>query len=285
MRATAQAADALLDARQHEEPFGTVGHGRLLLRIMEDTFPTARLADAYFRNLEQVLRSRPKRARPGRIVIGLGSGRSGSTSLTALLATIPDSCSTHENPPLIDWTPHEAEVRFHIRRLGMLADHYSVVADVSHWWLNALDTVLEAFPDALAIGLFRNADKCAQSFMRVKGHGRGSFNHWAPAGNGVWRPSVWDRSYPSYPLPHDAGTNPDRVKYEMITRYVRDYNDRLKALATRRPDRIVLAPTEEFGAPAMQARILRCIGASGTPLRQKLNARTVDDGMSEAYTF
>lgn len=285
MAATERNAANLFQSRQHEEPFGSVGRGRLLLRMIEDTFPTPLLTDEYFRNLEHLLRLMPRRSEPGKIVIGLGTGRSGSTSLTALLGTVSDSCCTHENPPLIGWAPHAAEIAFHIRRFQLLADHYAVVADVSHWWLNALETLLAHFPDAKAVGLFRNLDKCVVSFMRIKGYGRGSFNHWAPRGNGIWKPNVWDRTYPTYPLDGDAAADPDRVKQEMITRYVIAYNDRLREYAERRPDQVMLVATEDFGTPDIQQSVLERIGASGMPLKQKLNVRSTEDGMSEDYTF
>ena len=87
--------------------------GHLILDIIQDTFPTEALTRAYFENLDSLLEQRPVRRTPGTIVIGIGSGRNGSTSLAGLLSTIEGSCCTHENPPLMCWTPRAEETRFH----------------------------------------------------------------------------------------------------------------------------------------------------------------------------
>src|ERR1700760_1078087 len=84
---------------------GTIARSRLILDIIQETFPTEELSKAYFENLDILLRYRQRLRTPGRIALGIGSGRSGSTSLAAMLATIAGSCCTHENPPLISWKP------------------------------------------------------------------------------------------------------------------------------------------------------------------------------------
>jgi hypothetical protein len=285
-RAAAEsAAERLFEARQEERPLGTVGRSRLLLRIIENSFPTERLSSEYFQNLGVLFRSKPRRLTPGKVLIGVGSGRSGSTSLAALLATIDESCCTHENPPLIYWTPDDAQIQFHIRRLKLLADHYAVVSDVSHWWLNVLDTIFEHFPESKVVGLFRDVDQCAESFMHIKGSGRHSLNHWAPYGNGVWRPHIWDLTYPSYQPPNYCIEQPDRAKREMIVRYIDDYNARLKEQAVHYPERIVLVRTEELSDPAVQMMILNLAGGTGKPLKHKLNAGTVTDGEDDEFIY
>ena len=220
-------ADEMFHRREREQPSGTIDRGRLLLEIMEAWYPTPTLEDAYFANLELMLRGRVKLSCPGRLVLGLGTGRSGSTTLAALLATVDRACCTHENPPLIFWEPDRAQTEFHIRRFQLLGEYYSLIADVSHWWLNVLDTFFQHFPNSRAVGLVRDTDDCVKSFMRVKGYGRGSLNHWVSHGNGIWVTSSWDPAYPSYPVPAYAQDAVDRAKLELIRRYVGEYNDQL----------------------------------------------------------
>lgn len=264
---------------------GTVGRSRLILRIIENAFPTERLSSEYFRNMDVLLQTKPKRAAPGKVMLGIGSGRSGSTSLAALLGTVDGSCCTHENPPIIDWTPNQAQIQFHIRRFRILADYFSLVADVSHWWLNTLDVFFEHFPESRVVGLFRDVDACTRSFMNVKGSGRGTLNHWAPHGNGIWSATAWDRAYPTYPVPDYAEKEPDRAKYEMIARYVQDYNSQLEQRAARYPERLVLAPSESLSEPAIQQMILGLAGAPGKPSKLRLNMRNVADGEAEEFIF
>lgn len=259
-------------------PLGTVARSRFILDILQETFPTDMLVSAYFENLDLMFRQEPVRRVPGKVVIGLGTGRSGSTSLAQILSTMEDSRSTHENPPLISWTPEPEEVRFHIRRFGRLSAHFAVIADVSHWWLNAIDNVFDHFPDGKAIGVFRNPDACVRSFMKIKGSGHGSCNHWVPHDNGIWAPARWDSTYPTYGVPPHAWRNPDEAKVELISRYVREYNFSMTSLAKRFPNNVVLVKTEDLNDPFTQKLIFDFVGARGKFRKVRHNAGTTGDG-------
>jgi hypothetical protein len=278
-------ADEIFHRRESEQPLGTIDRSRLLLEIIEAWYPTPALEHAYFANLELILRGREKLSCPGQLVLGLGSGRSGSTTLAALLATVDRACCTHENPPLIFWKPDEAQIEFHIRRFRLLCEYHSLTADVSHWWLNVLDTVFQHFPNSRAVGLVRDADECAKSFMRVKGYGRGSLNHWAPHGNGIWTTSSWDPAYPSYPLPAYAQEAVDRAKFDLIRRYVGEYNDRLAAVAQHLPDRTLLLRTEELNRAATQKRIFEFADVQGRFVKLNLNVRDFSEGRHADFRF
>jgi len=259
---------------------------RRLLEIAEVSYPTHELAAEYFANLEITLADRPRLEEPGRIVIGLGPGRCGSTSLSAMLGTVPDSCCTHETPPPISWTPRGEQIAFHLKRFALLADHHALVSDVSHWWLNAIDEVFARFPDARAIGLVRDPEDCARSFMPVQGVGRGTFNPWAPPRNGLWRAGHWDASYPTYPLASYAARDPDRAKLELIRRYVAEYNQQLETLARRAPERIKLVRTEDLSDDGVQAEIFQFARARGRISEWRLNARgAIADGKRRQIKF
>jgi hypothetical protein len=269
-------AGCMFAAYRSDPAPGTIARSRLILDIIQETFPTEELTKAYFDNLDVLLHYRQPLRTPGRIVLGIGSGRSGSTSLAAMLATVGGSCCTHENPPLISWVPEPEELQFHLLRFRRLMAYHPLVADVSHWWLNVVDPVFAAFPGAQVIGTFRATESCAGSFLR--GAGRGSYNHWAPHGNGIWSAARWDPVYPTYPVPEHAALNPDRTKFEMIARYVQEYNDALHALAQRFPARVLLAPTESLDDEARQSAIFDFIGTNGTVADKRLNVGTTDDG-------
>ncbi len=277
-------ARVLLELQADRFPLGTVERGRHLLSIIGDAFPIPALRTAYFANLSALLRHRPIRAQPGRVVLGLGSGRCGSTTLTALLATVAESCCTHENPPLVYWPPLPEQVDFHLERFALLSRSFALVFDSAHWWLNAIDAIVERFPDAKVIGLHRELAACARSFQQRKAFGPGSINHWAPPGNAIWRTNIWDPVYPSFPLSERAETDPDGAKLAGITRYIRDYNDRLAALGAADPERVLLIATEQLAHAEAQRRIFDFVGATGTASRIALNAGTVADGGS-AYFF
>jgi hypothetical protein len=81
-----QLAERLFEPHQIEFSGGTVERARLLLDIIQESFPTDALTSAYFDNLDLLLGVRRRRPVPGNIVVGLGSGRNGSTSLASVLA-------------------------------------------------------------------------------------------------------------------------------------------------------------------------------------------------------
>jgi hypothetical protein len=257
---------------------GTLARSRRILDIIQETFPTEELTNAYFENLDALLRYRQPLRTPGRIVLGIGSGRSGSTSLAAMLATVDGSCCTHENPPLISWTPEPEEIEFHLLRFRRLDSYHPLVADVSHWWLNVMDLFFAEFPEARVMGTFRAVESCAASFMRIKGSGRGSYNHWVPYDNGTWAAARWDPAYPTHAVPEHAALDPDGVKLELIARYVREYNDAMHASAQRFPDRMMLVHTESLDDEAAQNAIFDFVRLQGTVARTRLNVGTTDDG-------
>ncbi len=131
-------AEHLFRRHRNIPPLGTAERGRLILDIIQETFPTERLARAYFENLDSLLDAKPVQRTPGQIVIGIGSGRNGSTSLAKILSTIEESCCTHENPPLMCWSTQPQEVRFHIERLKRLPRCVHGVGDAGYWVYHAI---------------------------------------------------------------------------------------------------------------------------------------------------
>jgi hypothetical protein len=271
-------AERLFRPHRNDPPLGTAERGRLILDSIQETFPIETLSHAYFENLDDLLKAKPVRRTPGNIVIGIGSGRSGSTSLAEMLSTIEGSCCTHENPPLMCWTPHPEEVRFHLKRLQRLAGYFPVVVDVAHWWLNAVPEVLAQLPSSRVIGVTRDVESCARSFLNIKGTGVGSCNHWVPYGNGIWSAERWDPTYPTYALPDQAYHDPDAAKYQLMMRYVREYNASVRALALRWPAKFMVLKTEDLSDPTAQRDLFDFVGASGAIKNLRLNIGTTKDG-------
>jgi hypothetical protein len=273
-----------LELSANDHPIGSIARGHQLLRIGEEGFPIPKLQAAYFENLELLLKQKARLASPGRPVVGLGSGRCGSTSLTAIMAGVEGSCSTHENPPMIYWPPEKEQLEFHFRRTSLLIEFFPLVFDASLWWLPALSSFFEYFPTAKAIGLYRDVQSCAQSFLQNKGTAWGSVNHWVAPANGIWRANLWDPTYPTYPLPQDADANPDGAKLRLITRYVEEYNTELFALGKQLPERFMLVRMEELNDFSIQNRIFDFIGLPGRASQAVLNVGTAHEG-ADAYWF
>jgi len=78
-------------------------------------------------------------------------------------------------------------------------------------------------------------------------------------------------------MPEGAAGDPDMVKLAMIRHYIADYNERLRALAERWPERVLLVATESLSDGATQQRIFAFLGLVGTPAAVALNVGTVAD--------
>src|SRR5262249_14286751 len=136
------------------------------------------------------------------------------------------------------------------------------------------------------VGAIRDVDGCARSFMRIKQrYGWWSWNHWVPYGNGIWSPHLWDPTYPTYSIPVESYKDPDRAKYGLIVRYIREYHAQLAVWATRLPRQVMLVRTEELNEPAIQRRIFDFAGACGRVSKINLNASSLTDSKSEEVTF
>ena len=256
-------AATMFAAREANFAGGTAGRAQYILYTMALSLPSKALVDAYFENLQEFLRPYPKLDRPGRVVLGLGTGRCGSTTLSAAFRDRPGLCGTHENPPYVNWTPLAAQVDFHVRRFQLLTQYFSVVFDAAHWWLNLQQRIFAAFPDSKLIGLVRETDSCVSSILKFQGRGAGSLNYYATPHNGLWRPGLWDPTYPSYSVPAGVLPGSDEAfatKRAMITQYVADYNRELTALADRHPQRVLIVRTEALNAPETNQRLSDFVG-------------------------
>jgi hypothetical protein len=258
----ASLADLIFDNHQAEFPPGSMERALFLLRTMDISFASHRVIDAYFENLEAMLQERERLETPGLVVLGLGSGRSGSTTMASLLGTIPGAKSTHENPVLVFWNPHPQQVEFHLRRFRLLSAYFPVVADCSVWWINLLETVCQALPTTKAIGVYRETEACVRSwsFGNIKDVMAPSYNPWAMPHNGIWHTYRGDPGFPHFELPENVSSNPEAARENLIRRYVKDYNNRLKTLAERMPERLLLLRTEELSDSSTLRKISQFIG-------------------------
>lgn len=110
-------------------------------------------------------------------------------------------------------------------------------------------------------------------------------NCWAPPRSRVWRSDVWSLAFPRYPLPEDFRRDPDAAKRQGLTRYVTEYNERMRALAAREPGRVLLLRTEELDDPATRRRMGDFLGVEVGAAPVRLNIQTTSDSHAAAYQF
>ena len=277
--------DTLYERYERSFPLGTIERQQFILNTIGMSFPSECLSAAYFDNLGLLLRNRVRRVTPGKVVLGLGTGRSGSTSLAAILRTVDGALATHENPPMVYWQPMTQQLRFHMRRFGVLRDYFPLVSDGAHWWLKSLDAFFEAFPDGKAIGLVRDTEATLNSGLRIQSRNQNS-NQWAAPHNHIWHCDAWHPTFPIYDVPKDAKRNKDSVKRDLARRYIVEYNETLQAISASQPERLLVVRTEELDAPATRQKISDHIGCPVASEAVRLNnAGSLDDSAEGVNWF
>lgn len=274
--------DMMYDNAEHRYPLGSVERGRLIMQILQKSYASSRVTDAYFLNLRALVVQWEMRDTPGQIVFGLGPGRCGSTTLAAILHSADSAVSTHENPPWIFWEALPRQVQFHVDRFHIFSQYFSLVADCSSWWLNVIDKMFDAFPKSKAIGLQRDYEACIRSWMGVLPE---DVNCWVAPYSGIWRSHVWDPIMPHFGLPEGASHEPMWAKEQLVRRYVSSYHERLSALSKRWPERVLLLHTEELDVPATRRRISEFIGqrVDTSPIHLNIAVTTDIPSVDDAY--
>jgi len=208
----------------------------------------------------------------GRLVLGIGTGRSGSTSFTKLLSLQPGTYASHEHPPHLPWLPDQGRFRFHIRRFRMLLSILTCTADVSHWWLPYLEQLLGEFPDARIVVLKRDRHETIRSFESILGPEGAGQNHWVDHGGIGWQRNRWDSCFPKYPA---AGRS------EAIGLYWDEYYTKAHKLSEQYPENILVRDTSELDDIEAQEKILFFCGFRNplTVRDLKLNKGNTVDGV------
>ena len=207
----------------------------------------AQRADQPTRNDERWGRNDDQASAP-RIVIGLGTGRCGSSSLTALLDAQPGCSITHESRPVLRW--QETERAIDDKLADLVARRARIVGDVCHTWLPHIERVLERFESAVAICLSRDRTATVESLLR-KTEGR---DHWSASRPPGRRASYWDPRFPTYDLCD---------KRAAIARYWDEYDAAAAELQARFPERFRVFSTDALNSESGVAELLAFAGVEG----------------------
>lgn len=150
------------------------------------------------------------------IIIGLGTGRCGTLSLSKLLDGCSNLHSIHEKEMdiLLPWVFNGKSFA---RKVVQLKAPTKSIAEIAFFYLPYTSFLKQEFPNIKFICLRRNKSQTIDSFMETTG----TDNHWAFPENKEWtRNSRWDQCFPKY---QDTYT-----KQECITRYYDEYYDMAK---------------------------------------------------------
>ena len=208
------------------------------------------------------------------LVIGLGTGRSGTVSLSKFLNTHEGIRMFHEGiinktrRKTFKWQGEDNDVVSWIRLLKSEFPDAMVLGDVGFYYLQYVDSLVEAFPDVQFIVMERNKAEVVESFMK-KTRGR---NHWKNH-NGLWwrKNPEWDKSFPKYRL---------LSKRKAVAKYWDEYNTTVSSLMTKYPNRFLLVRLEDFNSAGTRNAILDFLRFEGerhiaSPIKANASDSTV----------
>lgn len=146
-------------------------------------------------------------------ILGLGTGRCGTVSLTTLLSEQDDTNISHELEPHLDWTFNENQIRSRFDII-IKRSHF-FVGDISFYNLNYVDYISDRCKELnislKILHIYRSKEQVVSSYMN-KTAGR---NHWSIHNNTTWKTDdVWDKCYPKYNT---------ASKKEAISKYCEEY--------------------------------------------------------------
>jgi len=180
-------------------------------------------------------------------VIGIGTGRCGSTSLARLLDAQEGAAVTHEHAPVLGRTSRTSADRAPIRRLREQQRRHRLAGDVAHWWLPRLEALAEVFPALRVVVLKRDRQATVESFARVMAGAGGATPVWGGNRAAIGPHDIWRSTHPP--------SEPMEVR-EAVGRYRdRCYDEAERTLARSGLAHRAVA-TESLGAPETQRAVL-----------------------------
>lgn len=128
------------------------------------------------------------------IVIGLGTGRCGTVSLSKLLDLQDDSHVTHESEPRLPWKVDEELLLRKLRYFSSIKK--SLVGCVAFYYLPYVELINRYFDGNVRfVCLKRDKEATVSSYLKKVG----KRNHWVEHDGSVYAlDPVWDRCYPKY---------------------------------------------------------------------------------------
>lgn len=179
------------------------------------------------------------------MVFGLGSGRSGTSSLAEMLGRQPDVVATHERFTKLPWVHDRDHYLGAAMRLGNV-EWGGLLVDVAWYWLAYVERLAADFPEAKFIVMQRDVDEVAASFDKPKRF---------PIGGEVTGETYDFKSgFPNY-----AGLGLTRL--EALRRYAVEYNEEVERLyGVLGEERMVVLDVEDLNDVRRMDEVMRWAG-------------------------
>ena len=191
-----------------------------------------------------------------KLIIGLGTGRCGTTSLSVFLNAQEKTKVLHEGHDgkdyhLLPWYNAETLVLLWLDSLTQSNTANDYYGDVMLYFLPYVEFIMSKFSNAVFICLQRNRAEVIDSYMNWTGE---SVNHWSYHDGRTWQYDDWDACFPKF-------DEPDKAK--AIGLYWDSYYAEVERLIKIYPNKIACFPTEYLNSIEGQNVILDFIGYTG----------------------
>ena len=190
------------------------------------------------------------------MIIGLGTGRCGTQSLSRFLSNQPGMIVLHEGAiggydHPFRWQGDHDRVRSWIEGLPDLLGHPACCGDVGMYFLPYCEFLIAVHPGIRFVCIERNRDEVVESFVR---HTPGR-HPWTHHDGSRWRiDPVWDFTYPKF-------DEPDKRKAAGL--YWDLYHAEVTRLVALYPDRVSRYPTDSLNSREGRIAILDFVGYQG----------------------
>ncbi len=174
-------------------------------------------------------------------VLGIGTGRCGTMSLSLLLSGCRESSVQHEFEAPHNALPWEFDQAFAEAKAERIRSFSGKLrGDVAFYYLNYVDFFFESLPDLRVVHIYRDKQSVVDSFLR-KTEGR---NHWMKNPENFSPDALWDKCFPKY----EEAAN----KSEAIGRYYDEYMRGAAALMSRHANRLMHVNVRDLNNPNLQ---------------------------------
>jgi hypothetical protein len=189
------------------------------------------------------------------LIISIGTGRSGSVSLSQFLSHQEKMRLLHEGKieekgirTLIKWENDTDQLFKWITYLSNVNSDEYFYGDTGMYYLPYIKLIIQKYPNVKIIGLVRDKESVVNSYLN-KTEGR---NHWYNHNGKDWKKDEkWDPCYPKYN---------ESNKKKALELYWEEYNETTKTLQTEFPEQIKMWTIREFNTENGKNEILDFIG-------------------------
>lgn len=196
-----------------------------------------------------------------KIIIGCGTGRCGTVSLSKLLSGCTGVKVSHEMNPVLPWIVDENMLRDRMRFWE--SDVCQTVGDVAYYYLPYLEKIMKHFDDVKIVCMWRSRKEVVDSFMWKTQN----LNSWADHDGTVWGISTkWDITFPKYPVALES-------KRKAVVQYWDEYYEKINELKKKYPDNIKIFRIDALNTEAGQKKIFDFCGIPEGKHKYKVQCR------------